>query len=76
MLVRRLKMFPIELTVRGYITETAWAEYSTSKTVNSMPLPAGLQYGQKLRPRCGPQALRLRLGMRMRISQKNKPIKL
>ena len=34
--------------MRGYLTGTAWAEYSTSKTVNGIPLPAGLEYGQKL----------------------------
>ena len=39
MLVRRLEMFPIESIVRGYITGTAWAEYSISNTVNGMPLP-------------------------------------
>ena len=48
MLVRRLKMFPIESIVRGYLTGTAWAEYSTSKTVNGIPLPARLEHGQKL----------------------------
>lgn len=48
MLVRRLKMFPIESIVRVYITGTAWAEYSTSKTVSGIPLPAGLGYRQKL----------------------------
>ena len=41
-------MFPIESIVRGYITGTAWAEYSTSKTINGIPLPAGLRYGPKL----------------------------
>ena len=48
MLVRRLKMLPIESIVREYITGTALAKHSTSKTVNGMPLPAGLEYGQKL----------------------------
>ena len=41
-------MYPIESIVRGYITGTAWAEYSASNTVNGIPLPAGLEYGQKL----------------------------
>ena len=41
-------MFPIESIVRGYITGTAWAEYNTSKTVNGMPPPDGLEHGQKL----------------------------
>lgn len=48
MLVQRLRMFPIGSIVRGYITGTAWAEYCTSKTVNGIPLPSGLEYGQKL----------------------------
>ena len=43
-----LQQFPIESMARGYITGIAWAEYSTSKTVNGIPLPAGLEYGQKL----------------------------
>lgn len=48
MLVRRLKMIPVESIVRGYITGTAWAEYSIYQTVNGMRLPAGLKNGQKL----------------------------
>ncbi|KAF2205118.1 phosphoribosylaminoimidazole-succinocarboxamide synthase [Delitschia confertaspora ATCC 74209] len=48
MTVRRLKIFPIESIVRGYITGSAWSEYKRSGTVNSIPLPEGLIEGQKL----------------------------
>lgn len=48
MLVRRLKIFPIESIVRGYLAGTAWAEYRISQTVNGIPLPVGLVHGQKL----------------------------
>lgn len=43
MQVRRLKIFPIEAIVRGYITGSAWKEYSRSGTVHTIPFPAGLK---------------------------------
>jgi phosphoribosylaminoimidazole-succinocarboxamide synthase len=43
MLVRRLKIFPIEAIVRGYITGSAWKEYQRSQTVHGIPMPAGLR---------------------------------
>ncbi|KAF2176186.1 SAICAR synthetase [Zopfia rhizophila CBS 207.26] len=48
MQVRRLRIFPLESIVRGYITGSAWSEYKKSGTVNGIPLPAGLIEGQKL----------------------------
>ena len=36
MQVRRLKVFPIEAIVRGYITGSAWKEYSQNGTVHGM----------------------------------------
>ncbi len=36
MQVRRLKVFPIEAIVRGYITGSAWKEYSEKGTVHGM----------------------------------------
>ncbi|KAH8819181.1 phosphoribosylaminoimidazole-succinocarboxamide synthase [Xylogone sp. PMI_703] len=36
MLVRRLKVFPIEAIVRGYITGSGWAEYREKGTVHGM----------------------------------------
>ncbi|KAG9230031.1 phosphoribosylaminoimidazole-succinocarboxamide synthase [Amylocarpus encephaloides] len=46
MQVRRLKIFPIEAIVRGYITGSAWKEYKRCGTVHTIPIPAGLQESQ------------------------------
>src|SRR5690554_1137209 len=42
MLVRKLKPFPIECVVRGYIAGSAWKEYRESGTLAGEPLPSGL----------------------------------
>ncbi|KAJ8058372.1 hypothetical protein OCU04_012564 [Sclerotinia nivalis] len=46
MQVRKLKIFPIEAIVRGYITGSAWKEYQRSSTVHGIYIPAGLQNSQ------------------------------
>lgn len=48
MVVRRLKVFPIESIVRGYITGSGWAEYKRSGTVHGISMPSDLQESQKL----------------------------
>ncbi|KAJ3103425.1 Bifunctional purine biosynthetic protein ade1 [Phlyctochytrium planicorne] len=48
MLVRKLKILPVEAIVRGYITGSGWAEYKKKGTVCDIPLPAGLQECAKL----------------------------
>ncbi|PCE13489.1 phosphoribosylaminoimidazolesuccinocarboxamide synthase [Microbacterium sp. SZ1] len=48
MLVQSLEMLPIECVVRGYITGSGWAEYTESGTVCGIPLPEGLQNGDRL----------------------------
>ncbi|RXZ87637.1 phosphoribosylaminoimidazolesuccinocarboxamide synthase [Agromyces atrinae] len=48
MLVRPLDMFPVECVVRGYLTGSGWKEYRQSQTVCGIPLPAGLQDGDRL----------------------------
>ncbi|KAJ3114580.1 Bifunctional purine biosynthetic protein ade1 [Phlyctochytrium bullatum] len=48
MLVRKLRLLPVEAIVRGYITGSGWAEYKKKGTVCDIPLPAGLQECQKL----------------------------
>ncbi|KAF2089972.1 phosphoribosyl-aminoimidazole-succinocarboxamide synthase [Saccharata proteae CBS 121410] len=48
MQVRRLKIFPIEAIVRGYITGSAWKEYCEHRTVHGMQMPQGLQESEKL----------------------------
>ncbi|MEJ3403666.1 phosphoribosylaminoimidazolesuccinocarboxamide synthase [Rathayibacter sp. YIM 133350] len=48
MLVRKLEMFPIECVVRGYLTGSGWKEYQSSGTVCGIPLPEGLENGDRL----------------------------
>lgn len=48
MLVKKLKMLPVECIVRGYITGSGWAEYQKSGTVCGIKLPEGLKECQKL----------------------------
>ncbi|OIU83212.1 phosphoribosylaminoimidazolesuccinocarboxamide synthase [Microbacterium sp. AR7-10] len=48
MLAMALEILPIECVVRGYITGTGWAEYAAHGTVCGIPLPAGLQNGDRL----------------------------
>ena len=49
MLVRKAEMLPIECIVRGYLSGSAWKEYTERGTVHGMPLPPGLQQSQQLR---------------------------
>lgn len=46
MLVRRLKILPIESIVRGYITGSSWTEYSKHHTVHGISIPTGLRESQ------------------------------
>ncbi|KQM39718.1 phosphoribosylaminoimidazolesuccinocarboxamide synthase [Microbacterium sp. Leaf203] len=48
MLVRSLDMQPIECVVRGYLTGSGWAEYQAEGTVCGVPLPEGLNDGDRL----------------------------
>lgn len=48
MLVKKLKMLPVECIVRGYITGSGWAEYKKNGSVCGIKLPEGLQESQKL----------------------------
>ncbi len=48
MIVRSLEMLPIECVVRGYLTGSGWKEYHAEGTVCGIPLPAGLQDGDRL----------------------------
>ena len=48
MLVKKLKMIPIECIVRGYITGSGWKSYKENGTVCGIKLPEGLQESQKL----------------------------
>ncbi|GCE98086.1 bifunctional purine biosynthetic protein ade1 [Zygosaccharomyces mellis] len=47
LLVRKFKLIPLEVIVRGYITGSAWKEYTKNGTVHSLPQPQGLQESQE-----------------------------
>lgn len=48
MLVRKLKMLPVECIVRGYITGSGWSSYKEDGTICGIKLPDGLKESQKL----------------------------
>lgn len=48
MLVRRLKVLPVEAIVRGYLAGSGWASYQKDGTVCGIPLPAGLRQCDRL----------------------------
>ncbi len=48
MIVRNLKVIPVEAIVRGYLVGSGWKEYQQSKSVCGIALPAGLQLADKL----------------------------
>ncbi len=47
MIVKQCKTFPIEMVVRGYITGSAWRDYSAGKDISGIFLPKGLKKNQK-----------------------------
>lgn len=48
MLVKKLKMLPIECIVRGYITGSGWKSYQKDGSVCGIKLPDGLRESEKL----------------------------
>jgi len=48
LVVRRLKMLPVECVVRGYITGSGWKDYQATGSVSGIALPPGLQESQQL----------------------------
>ncbi|MFC1991242.1 phosphoribosylaminoimidazolesuccinocarboxamide synthase [Chloroflexota bacterium] len=48
MVVRKAERINIEWVVRGYISGSAWEEYSQSGTIQGVPMPGGLQESQEL----------------------------
>ncbi|MFQ5934641.1 MAG: phosphoribosylaminoimidazolesuccinocarboxamide synthase, partial [Dehalococcoidia bacterium] len=47
MVVRKAQRIDVECIVRGYITGSAWAEYSQAGTVGGMPMASGLEESQE-----------------------------
>jgi phosphoribosylaminoimidazole-succinocarboxamide synthase len=50
MLVRKLRPFPVECVVRGYVSGSAWKEYREAGTLAGEPLPPGLRESDRLDP--------------------------
>ena len=48
MLVKKLKILPVECIVRGYLTGSGWNSYCKDGTVCGIQLPEGLQQSQQL----------------------------
>jgi phosphoribosylaminoimidazole-succinocarboxamide synthase len=48
LVVRRLKMLPVECVVRGYITGSGWKDYQATGRVSGIGLPAGLRESEQL----------------------------
>ncbi len=48
MLVKKAKPLPVECIVRGYISGSAWKDYTSGSPVSGIRLPAGLKESSKL----------------------------
>ncbi|MCX4762200.1 phosphoribosylaminoimidazolesuccinocarboxamide synthase [Streptomyces sp. NBC_01275] len=48
MLVRKLKMIPLECVVRGYLTGSAWDEYRRVGTIAGIPMPTHFRPSDRL----------------------------
>ena len=48
MIVKNLKVIPVEAIVRGYLVGSGWKEYLQTQSVCGIPLPAGMQLADKL----------------------------
>jgi phosphoribosylaminoimidazole-succinocarboxamide synthase len=48
MVVRKLKMLPVECVVRGYITGSGWKDYQATGKVSGHTLPEGLKESDRL----------------------------
>jgi phosphoribosylaminoimidazole-succinocarboxamide synthase len=48
MVVRKLRMLPVECVVRGYLSGSGWKDYQRTGAVSGIALPAGLQESSQL----------------------------
>ena len=48
LVVRELKMLPVECVVRGYITGSGWKDYQATGAVSGIELPTGLAESERL----------------------------
>jgi phosphoribosylaminoimidazole-succinocarboxamide synthase len=68
MLCRRTQPYPVECVIRGYITGSAWKEYSRAGTLAGERLPPGLVESQKLEPAIFSPATKAEAGHDQNIS--------
>ena len=48
LVVRKLRMLPVECVVRGYITGSGWKDYQATGAVSGIKLPQGLRESEQL----------------------------
>jgi phosphoribosylaminoimidazole-succinocarboxamide synthase len=48
LVVRKLRMLPVECVVRGYITGSGWKDYQSTGAVSGIELPDGLRESEQL----------------------------
>ena len=48
LVVRKLRMLPVECVVRGYITGSGWKDYQATGSVSGVELPPGLRESEQL----------------------------
>ncbi len=48
MVVRKLRMLPVECIVRGYLSGSGWKDYKESGAVSGIALPSGLRESERL----------------------------
>lgn len=44
--VRKCEVLPVEVVLRGYLTGSAWRDYSAGKPVSGIELPPGMRFNQ------------------------------
>ena len=47
LLVKKCEVLPVEVIVRGYLTGSAWRDYSKGNDISGIRLPAGMRANQK-----------------------------
>jgi phosphoribosylaminoimidazole-succinocarboxamide synthase len=45
--VKKCEILPVEVIVRGYLTGSAWRDYSEGKSISGIALPEGMKFNQK-----------------------------
>jgi phosphoribosylaminoimidazole-succinocarboxamide synthase len=48
LVVRKLRMLPVECVVRGYITGSGWKDYQATGSISGIELPVGLRESEQL----------------------------